>query len=251
MEVNPSASDFAHLSRALMAELEEQPTLQTVAERAVAVVRGCDFASVSLRRRRGRIETTASTSELASACDALQYELQEGPCLEAVWDGDSYLADDIADDDRWPRWGPKVADLGVGSVLSVQLSTEAGTIGALNLYATKPHAFTSDDVDLALIFTVHATNALNSARLVSGLQTAVHSRHLIGVAQGILMSTYDLTMEQSFELLRRYSSQTNTKLRDVAQQVVNSGSLPQQDGQQDDQHDDGPWSERSSSLPPG
>ena len=73
---------------------------------------------------------------------------------------------------------------------------------------------------------MHATNALNSARLVSGLQTAVHSRHLIGVAQGILMSTYDLTMDQSFELLRRYSSQTNTKIRDVAQHVVDSGSLP-------------------------
>ena len=226
MEITPSASDFAHLSRDLMADLEEQPTLQTVAERAVAVVGACEFASVSLRRRRGRIETTASTSELASACDALQYELEEGPCLEAVWDGDSYLAEDIAHDARWPRWGPRVAKLGVGSVLSVQLSTETETIGALNLYAERARAFTSDDVDLALIFTVHATNALNSARLVSGLQTAVHSRHLIGVAQGILMSTYGLTMDQSFELLRRYSSQTNTKIRDVAQHVVDSGSLP-------------------------
>ena len=73
---------------------------------------------------------------------------------------------------------------------------------------------------------MHATNALNSARLVSGLQTAVHSRHLIGVAQGILMATYDLTMDQSFELLRRYSSQTNTKIRDVAQHVVDTGALP-------------------------
>ena len=107
VESTPSAFDFAYLSRDLMAELEEQPTLQTVAERAVAVVEGCEFASVSLRRRRGRVETTASTSGLASACDALQYELAEGPCLEAVWDGDSYLADDIAHDARWPRWGPR------------------------------------------------------------------------------------------------------------------------------------------------
>ncbi len=226
METTPSASDFAHLSRDLMADLGEQPTLQTVAERAVQVVGPCEFASVSLRRRRGRIETTASTSELASACDALQYELDEGPCLEAVWDGDSYLAADVATDVRWPRWAPRVAKMGVGSVLSFPLSTDTETIGALNLYAERPHAFTSDDVDLALIFTVHATNALNSARLVSGLQTAVHSRHLIGVAQGILMATYDLTMEQSFELLRRYSSQTNTKIRDVAQHVVDTGSLP-------------------------
>ena len=34
-------------------------------------------------------------------------------------------------------------------------------------------------------------------------------------------------MDQSFELLRRYSSQTNTKIRDVAQHVVDTGSLPE------------------------
>jgi GAF domain-containing protein len=227
VDTTPSASDFAQLSRDLMADPDEQPTLQMVADRAVAVVPACDFASVSLRRRRGRIETSASTSELASACDALQYELDEGPCLEAVWDGDSYLAEDIAKDRRWPLWGPRVADLGVGSVLAIQLTSETETIGALNLYATASHAFQSDDVDLALVYTIHAANALNSARLVSGLQTAVHSRHLIGVAQGILMATYNLSMNQSFELLRRYSSQGNVKLREVAEHVVDHGGLPE------------------------
>jgi transcriptional regulator with GAF, ATPase, and Fis domain len=227
VEKPPSASDFAQLSRDLMADPDEQPTLQTVAERAVAVVPACDFASVSLRRRRRRVETSASTSEVASMCDALQYELDEGPCLEAVWDGDSYLAEDIRHDQRWPRWGPRVADIGVGSVLAIQLTSERETIGALNLYATATHAFRPDDIDLALVYTIHAANALNSARLVSGLQTAVHSRHLIGVAQGILMSTYQLTMTQSFELLRRYSSQDNVKLRDVAEYVVERGGLPE------------------------
>jgi GAF domain-containing protein len=221
-----SASDFAHLSRDLMSDPDEQPTLQMVAERAVSVVPACEFASVSLRRGRARVETRASTSEIASTCDALQYELDEGPCLETVWDGDTNLAEDITTDPRWPRWGPRVAALGVGSILSIRLSTESETIGALNLYARRARAFTADDLDIALIFTVHATNALSKARLVSGLQTAVHSRHLIGVAQGILMTTYELTMSQSFELLRRYSSQTNTKIREVAQHVVDSGSLP-------------------------
>jgi GAF domain-containing protein len=209
-----------------MADPDERPTLQMVAERAVDVVPACEFASVSLRRRRGRVETPASTSELASRCDALQYRLEEGPCLEAVWDGDCHLAEDIATDSRWPRWGPRVAELGVGSVLSIRLSNDSETIGALNLYATRTHAFSSDDVDIASIFTVHATNALNSARLVSGLQSAVQSRHLIGVAQGILMASYQLTLDQSFELLRRYSSESNTKIRDVAQHVVDIGGLP-------------------------
>lgn len=222
-----TATDFARLSRDLMADPDEKPTLQTVAEHAVAVVAACDFSSVSLRRRRGRVETSASTSDLASRCDALQYELDEGPCLDAVWEGDAYLAEDVATDSRWPRWGARVAELGVGSIMAIRLATEQEIMGALNLYATAPHAFGPDDVDIALVYTIHAANALNSARLVTGLQTAVHSRHLIGVAQGILMGTYQLTMEQSFELLRSYSSHENVKMRELAQVVVDTGRLPE------------------------
>ena len=212
-----------------MADPDERPTLQTIAEHAVAVVPACDFCSVSLRRRRGRVETTASTSDLASRCDALQYELDEGPCLDAVWEGDSYLAEAIATDARWPRWGPRVAELGVGSILAIRLATQTENIGALNLYATRPHAFGTDDVDLALVFTIHAANALSSARLVTGLQSAVQSRHLIGVAQGILMATHELTMDQAFEVLRERSSHQNLKLRDLALVVVEHGGLPEVD----------------------
>jgi len=96
----------------------------------------------------------------------------------------------------------------------------------LNLYAAKPFAFDAESVERALIFTTHATTAVVAARLVSGLQTAVHSRHVIGLAQGIIMLRYDMTLEASFEVLRRYSSHTNRKLRDVAQLVVDQRALP-------------------------
>ena len=49
---------------------------------------------------------------------------------------------------------------------------------------------------------------------------------MIGVAQGIIMQRYDMTLEASFEVLRRYSSHSNRKLRDVAQLVVDQRALP-------------------------
>ena len=147
-----------------------------------------------------------------------------GPLTQLVLE--PFVAGDLHSDRRWPTWGPRVADMGVHSVLSVQLSTPSEVLGALNLYAERRQAFDGDDVDAALIFTTHAANALGTARLVTGLQTAMESRHLIGVAQGILMHTYDLDLDRSFELLRRYSSTTNTKLREVARHVVTHGCLP-------------------------
>ena len=222
-----TAATFARLSRRLMELGQESPTtLQHVADGAVEVVPAAESCGVSLRRRRGRVQTGAATSPLARWCDELQYELGEGPCVEAVWEGESYLTRDSRHDGRWPRWGPQVADAGVGSVLSIRLATSSETLGAINMYAAAPDAFGQDDVDLALIYAVHATNAMSSTQLVSGLQTAIQTRHLIGVAQGVLMERYELTLDQSFDVLRRYSSDHNVKLRDLAEQVVAGRGLP-------------------------
>lgn len=209
-----------------MADAQEVDTLKAVVDRAVDVVPGCDWASVTVRRRGQRLETLASSTQFPEDCDQLQYELGEGPCADAVWEADSYLSHDIGGDPRWPRWGPRVAELGVGSILAIRLMTEQETIGALNLYGARKHAYDEDAVDHATVFTAHAANALGTARLVSGLETAMMSRHQIGIAQGILMSTYGLTVDQAFDVLRRYSSHRNIKLRTVAEQVVRCGGLP-------------------------
>ena len=50
---------------------------------------------------------------------------------------------------------------GSGSVLTIRLSTDTESLGALNLYAGAG-AFSQDDVDLALIYAAHATNAMSA-----------------------------------------------------------------------------------------
>jgi GAF domain-containing protein len=226
MEPPPSASFFAQVSKDLMQMGEETPTLQSVVERAVDVVPACDWASVTLRRRRNRAETVAASSDVARRVDQLQYDLDEGPCLEAALTGEPRLSNRLETSEDWPRWGPAAAEIGVHSILGIQLSTVDEVLGALNLYAGEPKAFTPDEIDIAEIYATHATNALTAARMSSGLRTALHSRHMIGVAQGILMQQYELSMEQSFELLRRYSSHSNTKLAEVAEYVVDHRQLP-------------------------
>ncbi|QNN51913.1 GAF and ANTAR domain-containing protein [Nocardioides mesophilus] len=220
------AAYFALVSRDLMGRPDAELTLDRVAERAVEVIAPCDFVGITLRRKRGRAETVASTSPVAVACDELQYELDEGPCLSAIAEEEAYLIRQVATDPRWPNWGPRAAERGIGSILSVRLADDSGTLGALNMYSTTVDAYDDDSVDLALVFASHAATAISATRLVDGLQTALQSRHLIGVAQGMLMAKYDMTLETAFEVLRRYSSHTNTKLREVARHVVDLRDLP-------------------------
>jgi GAF domain-containing protein len=220
------ARAFAELARDLAALPDEAVTFDQVVKRALEVVPGCRHAGVTLRARRGRLESVATSDDLVVTCDELQYDLDEGPCLDAVTENFSYVANDLANDERWPRWGPRVAELGVGSVIAVQLTDTTNVLGALNMYGDGPRAFGTNDVDLAITYGIHATTALRTARLVTGLESALQSRHDIGLAQGILMQTFDLTPDRSFEALRRVSNDRNVPLRELARQVVAYGGIP-------------------------
>jgi GAF domain-containing protein len=221
------AAAFAQISRELLAQKEETMTLQRIAQLAVEAVPSAEYVGISLRVGKDRVETAASTSTLVDRADQLQYDLEEGPCLEAAQAAETYVAHDTRTDGRWPRWGPLVADLGLLSVLSVQLvDNDGGPLGAVNLYAARPHVYTAEDVDYAHVFAHHAAGALETSREVDGLRTALHTRHVIGVAQGMLMQRYGLSMDRAFDVLLRRSQESNTKLRDIANLMVQTGRIP-------------------------
>ncbi len=221
------AAFFARISKGLLGDPSTPVTFQRVVDRALEVVPGCEAAGITLRSPgRGSESTAAATSEQALQADRSQYELDEGPCLDSARGGGTLVSDDLRHEPRWPRWAQEAAGMGVRSVLSIRLHTEVENIGALNCYAHSTRAFGPESVELAEIYAIHATSVLSQARLVTGLRTALESRHDIGVAQGVLAVTYDISYEQAFELLRRCSSETNTKLRDVARQVLKERGLP-------------------------
>lgn len=221
------AAAFAQISRELLAQPQEAMTLQRVADLAVEVVPSAEAVGISLRQGSGAVETVASTAPMVVRADELQYALDEGPCLDSIRGAETYVAHDTRTDRRWPRWGPLVAELGFLSVLSAQLVNYDGSpIGAVNLYARTADVYSEEDVDFALVFAHHASGAIEATRERDGLRTALHSRHVIGVAQGMLMQRYGLSVDAAFEVLLRRSQESNTKLRDIAALMVSSGRIP-------------------------
>jgi hypothetical protein len=54
------------------------------------------------------------------------------------------------------------------------------------------------------------------------LALAVDARKLVGQAMGILMERFDVDDDRAFAMLRRHPKDTNTKLRDVAQHLIDT-----------------------------
>ena len=215
---SPDASAFAALAAQLQSESDEEVTAQTVVTAARELVDEAAEVSLTVTGGRGCYETLAATGAAAEAPTPCSTSWGRVPCLEVAEWPSWFRSGDVTTDPRWPRWGPGAGELGLRSVLAVRLVTAGrATEGALNFYSADTGAFVDPEtVDVAQVYAVHAANALSSAKLVTGLQTALSSRHTIGLAQGILMERYGLDPQRSFELLRRTSSVHNLKLRDVA-----------------------------------
>lgn len=189
----------------------------------VELVEGCDYAGVTRVGRSGA-ETVAASSEKARLCDQLQYDLDEGPCLDTVRSHQTVISNDIASDPRWPRWGPAVAEqYGVGSLLSLLLYTHGDAFGALNLYADRPQAFRSEDLIVAQSLAAHLAVALAGGREIDQRAIAMVNRTVIGQAEGILMERVKVTPDRAFELLRQASLQSNNRLIRVAEELTRTG----------------------------
>jgi GAF domain-containing protein len=204
----------------------------------------CRIASRALVRSAGASLTsfnasgpvaTRSSSEWARQLDEMQYEEHEGPCLDAGRTGVVFRVRDIGQDPRWPSYMPRAHAAGARSMVSIPLTVEAKTIGALNVYARELDAFDQEAVALAEIIGGHASlatqvaTALHSrADLARQLREAMASRATIEQAKGILMAAdRSLDADGAFELLRTASQRENVKLRDIALRLVERRSPPE------------------------
>jgi GAF domain-containing protein len=193
-------------------------------------------AGISIAHRKQRVENGGATSESVRRGDELQTELGEGPCLDAVWEQEQVVTGDLANDDRWPHWGPRMSsDFGINSMLFTQLFTNEDQVGALNIYSTEPDAFDEEDQETARLLAAHVAVAVAAAQEVQDLKFAMDRRTTIGKALGIIMVKYDLDDDRAFTVLRRFSSHQNRKLYDIAQDVIRLRGLPAAGGPPGDQ----------------
>jgi GAF domain-containing protein len=225
------AADVLETATILFAAGSVADTLTQVVNLAVSTIEGCDFAGLFLLESH-LLTAPVHSDPIVGEIDALQHETGEGPGLHAVNQRLISYADDVTDDPRWPRFGPQAAASGIRSVLALPLSTNF-SLGSLNLYARYPAAFGVVDRAKGVILASLAGLALSAARTheneesrAGNLNDALATRELIGQAQGILMERERISSGQAFDILRRASQHLNRKLRDVAQDLVDTGQRP-------------------------
>ncbi|KAA1426013.1 GAF and ANTAR domain-containing protein [Nocardioides antri] len=194
-------------------------TLAQVTAAAVEVLPDVDYASITIKRSDGRLETVAPTDDLLKPLDKAQYELREGPCYYAATKSVHITSPDLAADQRFPKYAAIAVAAGIHAQAGLQLFDNEASQGALNLYSLQVGAF-SDLELLGPLFAHQSAMAIDYAREIESVREAVHSRGIIGQAVGILMERYRLDDARAFGFLLRLSQNENIKVRVLAEDLV-------------------------------
>ena len=202
--------------------------LQQLAESASRVIPEADNVSVTAVRP-GGAATVAATDEKVLAIDAEQYDAGDGPCLEAARTLRPVRATLEEGRAKWPRFAAAAEDAGVRAYLSAPITVGDEMIGSLNLYSSDDRAFDPFDEALLRLFVTAASTAITGYRryersreLIEHLQRALQSRAEIDQAKGVLMAAHGVDADEAFSQLVAESQQHNTKLREVARNLLTS-----------------------------
>jgi GAF domain-containing protein len=205
-------------------ELETQRLCEVCAE--VTDMSGAGIMLMSEDVSRGAVCTTNKVSDLI---EQLQFELGEGPCLDACQAGRPILEPDLAAP-RVPRWlafqGPAVK-AGVRAIFGFPLEVGAVRLGALNLYRDRPGPLSDDQHADALVMAGIVAQALlaiqanaPSGKLAAELEAGADFHYVVHQASGMVAAQLDVNVAQALIRLRAYAFRCDCPVDEVAKDVV-------------------------------
>ena len=204
---------------------------QRVAESAVAAIPHADVVSITVLSWPD-VRTVACTDEQALELDEQQYASGLGPCLEAALTRMPLRAVMHDEHQRWPDFVEAALQVGIRASLSVPLviagvDGEQELAGSLNIYSYTAAAFDPFDAELMRLYSVAAGEAISNASrwqkarvTVTQLEKALSSRSEIDMAKGALIAIHGCDPSGAFARLRDESQRRNTKLREVARDLL-------------------------------
>src|SRR3954454_14171540 len=211
------AGSLAALPRFMVGDARFDETLQRVAELARDAVAPASMSGITMMMD-DRPSTGFFTNPDVPEIDQAQYEVGDGPCLEAWRTKGPVMIESTVEEGPWPAFCRTAAEHGVLSTLSLPLVAGEASLGALNLYASEPSAFAAPDAEGASMFAIEAAVVLGNAQAYwdaydygQRLAVAMQTRGVIDQAKGIVMAQSAVDSEAAFELLRRAAQREKRK----------------------------------------
>ncbi|HUR77599.1 MAG TPA: GAF and ANTAR domain-containing protein [Acidimicrobiales bacterium] len=171
--------------------------------------------------------SVCTTDKVSALIERLQFDLGEGPCIDAYNQDRPTSEPDLVSATRWLAFAPPVVEAGARAIFGFPLQIGATRLGALNLYRDAPGPLTDEQHRDALLMANIAAQALLllQARAPAGtlaVELAAHAdfRYVVHQASGMVAAQLGVTVGQALVRLRAHAFGNSRSLHDVARDVV-------------------------------
>lgn len=218
-----------------LGHVDDQDVSAALGDTVAACVQlfGVTGAGLMIADQQNALRYAAASDGPGRVLEDVQSRTGQGPCVDTFVNGEIVTTDDLATETRWPASRHVIVEHGVRSVLGVPVRLGGVTVGSLDVYIDRPHHWDeSERIALGrygevLETTLSATlTARHTGELAEQLQYALDYRVVIERAVGYLMAAHRVDPVTAFNLLRRAARNQRRKVADVAQHLLDTGSLP-------------------------
>ena len=173
--------------------------------------------------------SVCTTDEVSALIEDLQYELGEGPCVDAFRQDRVVAEPDLADPatPRWFGFTPPAVEAGVRAVFGFPLRVGTVRLGALNLYRDLPGPLSDDQhadalvmADVAARWVLEVQAHAPAGALADELEVGADFHFVVQNAAGMVSVQLGVSVTEALIRLRAYAFGHERLLGDVAREVV-------------------------------
>lgn len=173
--------------------------------------------------------SVCSTDGVSALIEELQFELGEGPCVDAFTTDRPVLEPDLANPalPRWVAFTQPAVDAGAAAIFGFPLQIGAVRLGALNLYRNRPGALCDEQHADALVMAGVAAQAVlvlqaeaPPGQIAVALEASADFQYVVHQASGMVAAQLEVSVGQALIRLRAYAFGNDRPLAEVAGDVV-------------------------------
>ena len=206
--------------------------LQEVTEACVELF-GVRGSGIMLADEQNISRYVAASDGPGRLLETMESQTGQGPCTEAFVLGHAVDVTDLATEQRWPELAAAMAPHQVHAVLGVPVRLGGVAVGTLDVYKDHPADWDESErvalhrfSNIVGVILDSALSAHEANELATQLQYALDYRVVIERGVGYVMARDGVDAVIAFNRLRRAARSVQTKIGDVAAQLLETGRLP-------------------------
>ena len=213
---------LSKISKAIVSDLYLEDILKLIVT-VTAEVMGSNTCSLMLLDEKTNklvIRATQSVSEIYLIKPPLK--IGEGIAGKVALENKPMAVRDVTKEKEY-RYKDIAKKEGLRSLVCVPLAVKNKVIGVLNCYTSKPHGFTSTEIDVLTSVANQAAVAIENTELMVKtrvIQEELESRKLIERAKGILMQQDGISEDEAYQTLRKFSMDHRKSMREISEAII-------------------------------